>query len=411
MSTFEKDRQYYKFCAYGFLKNLRFFDAFIMLFFLEVGLSYSEIGILYAIREIVVNVSEIPSGIIADTYGRKSSLLTAFLFYILSFLLFYFSNDFWLLAGAMIFYGIGDAFRSGTNKGMIMDYLRRKGWSDEKVDYYGHTRSWSQKGSALSALLAGVLVLYTGSYRSIFLWSIVPYVANLINVFTYPSHINHSSKKKEKRKAMGVMNEVRQIIKFPSVFTVMNSAALHTSFLKAMKDYIQPIMVQVAILIPFGMDWIPKQKSGLVIGILYFIIFLLTSRASKSAGKLLKFGIVRVSRLTLLIGLGIGMISGLLIWQKQWILAIIFFVGIYLVENLRKPIMTGLLSDQVPNEILTSVLSIQSFYSTILTSIIAIAMGIVADTYGLGIGLVALTFILFLSLVIGQIKDKEKSLF
>ena len=45
-----RNRQFRKFQAYGFLKNLRFFDPFLMLFFLEKGLSYLEIGTLYAIR-------------------------------------------------------------------------------------------------------------------------------------------------------------------------------------------------------------------------------------------------------------------------------------------------------------------------------------------------------------------------
>ncbi len=89
-----KDGQYLKFCAYGFLKNLRFYEAFLLLFFLENGISYGQIGILYATREIIINVLEIPSGIVADTYGRKHSLIAAFFAYILSFLVFYYSTDF-----------------------------------------------------------------------------------------------------------------------------------------------------------------------------------------------------------------------------------------------------------------------------------------------------------------------------
>ena len=81
---FKKDTQYFKFCSYGFLKNLRFFDAFLLLFFLENGISYTQIGIIYATREIIINIFEIPSGIIADTYGRKNSLIAAFLAYIIS---------------------------------------------------------------------------------------------------------------------------------------------------------------------------------------------------------------------------------------------------------------------------------------------------------------------------------------
>jgi len=48
--TIPKDLMYYKFRAYGFLKNLRFFDPFIILFFREMGLSFLEIGGLFSIR-------------------------------------------------------------------------------------------------------------------------------------------------------------------------------------------------------------------------------------------------------------------------------------------------------------------------------------------------------------------------
>ena len=45
----QKDKQIYKFSAYGFLKNLRFFDPFIILFFREMGISFLEIGILFSV--------------------------------------------------------------------------------------------------------------------------------------------------------------------------------------------------------------------------------------------------------------------------------------------------------------------------------------------------------------------------
>ena len=137
VNTFKKDRQYVKFCAYGFLKNLRFYDAFLLLYFLDNGISFSQVGVLYAAREIVTNVVEIPSGIVADTFGRKNALIAAFCSYILSFLVFYYATNFNLLLLAILLIGIGDAFRSGTHKGMIMDYLRLNQWSKFKIDYYG----------------------------------------------------------------------------------------------------------------------------------------------------------------------------------------------------------------------------------------------------------------------------------
>ncbi len=58
--------------------------------------------------------------------------------------------------------------------------------------------------------------------------------------------------------------------------------------------------------------------------------------------------------------------------------------GIYIIENIRKPVLTGILADNVPNEILTSVISAQSLWKTILTSAIAICFGLLADYFGIG---------------------------
>jgi MFS family permease len=193
MDLIIKDKQYFKFCTYGFLKNFRFFDAFFILFFLDKGLLYTEIGVLYAIREIIINLFEIPSGIIADAYGRKKSLIGSLLLYIFSFAVFYSAHDFWLFMIAFVLYGIGDAFRSGTHKGMIMDYLKINHWQDKNIDYYGHTRSWSQFGSAISSLIAGLIVFYSGNYHYIFLFSIIPYLLNLFLIMSYPDELNRSN--------------------------------------------------------------------------------------------------------------------------------------------------------------------------------------------------------------------------
>ncbi len=411
MTTFQKDKQYFKFCAYGFLKNLRFHDAFLLLFFLENGVSFAQIGILYASREIIINILEVPSGIIADTYGRKSSLIAAFFLYILSFLIFYISTNFSLLLLAISLSGIGDAFRSGTHKGMIMDYLKIKGWEDQKINYYGHTRSWSQKGSAVSALFAGILVLYSGSYRIIYLCSVVPYLLNFVNIFTYPQALNFSLKTKKKRKPRSfnlVLKDFIQAIRNRKVFQIINSAALHSSYLKSIKDYIQLVMLQVAILFPILSGFDIKRKSGLIIGFLYFLIFLLTSQASKASFMISKMRVRNITRLTLLTGLAAGLVSGLFLNFQLWIPALLSFIIIYLIENARKPILTGILSNNVPNEVLTSVISAQSFYSTIITSMLAILFGFVADQLGIGISLsiISACLILFI-LLLGNSKLKS----
>lgn len=398
LEQFEKNRQYVKFCAYGFLKNLRFYDAFLLIFFIDNGISFSQIGIIYAAREIVTNVFEIPSGIISDMYGRKNSLIGAFVLYIFSFIVFYFSNSFTLLLIAMLLFGIGDAFRSGTHKGMIMDYLKINGWEKQKITYYGHTRSWSQKGSALSALLAGIMVFFSGSYRIVYLISIVPYLINFVNIYSYPDHLNYPIKKKTKEKSSikEFVKTVLATLQKKRVLELVNSSGLHSAFLKSIKDYIQPIIINIAILLPILITLEEKNKSGLIVGIIYFFIFLATSQASKMAGKISSLKIKNIEEKTLLLGIVSGILCGVLFYFEFFVLSVLVFVLIYIIENLRKPILTGFISNNVPNEILTSVISVESFYKTLMTASISILLGFLADYYGIGISLLSLSFLLLL---------------
>ena len=408
-----KNRQYYKFCIYGFLKNLRFFDAFFVLFLIEKGLPFTQIGILYSVREISINIFEIPSGIIADTFGRKNSLVGSLFAYIVSFCVFYISSSFWLFLLAFIFYGIGDAFRTGTHKGMIMDYLKLNKWEDQKIEYYGHTRSWSQKGSAISSLIAGFIVFYSGKYENIFLYSVIPYLLNLLLILSYPGELNYSLKQISPEDRPGIKSTLKsffKIIRQPEVLKIANSSAVFSAYLKAVKDYIQPLMVNIALIIPILLNVEAEKKNGIIIGVIYFFIYLMTSYASKISSRVAAINKTNISNITLLAGLVSGILCGIFFAYELWIISIIAFIGIYLIENIRKPILTGFISDNVPNEILTSVISAQSLLKTIITAILAPIIGILADNFGIGISIVAVSTLLILStILINAYKTRSKS--
>lgn len=411
MAGFKKNIQYYKFCSYGFLKNLRFFDAFFILYLVDKGLPYTQIGVLYAIREVVINVVEVPSGFIADTYGRKSALLGSFAAYMISFAVFYFSSGFGLFTIAFVLYGVGDAFRSGTHKAMIMEYLKIKQWEGQKVNYYGHTRSWSQLGSALSSLVAGAIVFMNGKYQNVFLYSIVPYILNFVLILSYPKTLNHSAgadKSVESYNVLATLKSFFVVIRHKSVLRIINTSAVHSAYLKAVKDYIQILMVGVVVLIPLFVGYEDKQRNGIVIGIIYFIIYLLTSRASAISGRFDSKGKSNIAFITLIIGFGFGALSGILYLAEISVFALVAFVGIYIVENLRKPILTGYIADRVPNKILASVLSAQSLLKTIMTAVLAVVLGFLSDKFGIGIAFMAVSLLLIIITVLFSIFFKNE---
>ncbi|MEL6866898.1 MAG: hypothetical protein AAFP19_20910, partial [Bacteroidota bacterium] len=172
------------------------------------------------------------------------------------------------------------------------------------------------------------------------------------------------------------------------------------------KDYIQPIMVNLAIVLPILGAIELKSKSGLVVGVIYFFIFLLTSYAAKNAGRLSALNLINIEKKTLLLGLFFGGLAGLLFHYSFAILSLLIFIAVYIVENLRKPILTGFLANNVPDEILTSVISVQSSYQTFTTALLSVLIGALADQFGVGIGLllISATLLVLTALLDGRYK-------
>lgn len=399
---FIKDIQFYKFCVYGFLKNLKFFAPFFLLFLKEKNINFLDIGILYAIRETIVYLTEIPSGMLADILGRKKILLIGFGFYIVSFLFFYFFSGFGVFIIAISLFALGDSFRTGTHKAMIFEYLKVKGYSQYKVIYYGHTRSCSQFGSAISSLLAAILVVFfKQNYSTIFLFSTLPYLLDAILIMTYPSFLNG----KIRTKNIGLKSIFTQtgksllpMLKQKEKIRILLNVSSFSGFFKISKDYIQIIIQYFAISIPISLMINQKQKTALFIGLVFFMLYLLTSLASRYSEKIYTlFGNSEKTLNRLLIsGILLAIISGILFYYKIYSLSLLFFGLIYINENFRKPTGVSYISEQFNSDTLTTILSISSLIKTLIGSVSAIFIGLISDMFNFGIALIAISFIFLL---------------
>ncbi len=410
---FKKDIQYYKFCMYGLLKNLRFFEPFLILFLLEKEISFLQIGTLYAVREILINILEIPSGVVADIFGRKKSLMASFVFYIISFLIFFYAQSFYFFLVAIIFYAVGDAFRTGTHKAMIFEYLRLNSWADQRAHYYGNTRSWSQIGSAISSLIAASIVFYSGNYSSIFLYSVIPYLLDFLLISTYPDVLNGNTSaynaNKLNHQFLKVIRDFVFTFKNKRVLKAITNLSVHSGFHKAIKDYLQPVIQTFALSVPLFVYLSNKQKSAIFIGALYFILFLLTALASRKAGMLkdkAKSNEVALN-LTMYIGFFMAFLSGVFFHYGFYIVSIIFYLIIFLIENLRNPVGVAYVSELFNDHVLATALSTNSQAKSLLAALMAPVLGFLADQYGVGISLsaLAITLVLASPLYVAQKND------
>lgn len=393
MLKIKKDSMFFKFSAYGFLKNLKFFEPFILLIFRSYGLTFLQIGILYSIRDIATNLLEIPTGIAADAFGRRRAMVSAFVSYLLSFIMLYFLEDYLYLILAIILFAFGEAFRSGTHKALILEYLNIHQISDLKVYYYGLTRSASQLGSALNALIAAALVFYTGSYRIMFLAAIVPYLLDLINVASYPKELDGDipGVKREEiwMRLRATLDDFIKIFRDGEVIRALLNSAGFGAFFKSTKDYLQPILAAMALSLVIFENYQGAQREALIIGSTYFGIYLLTSLASRRSYYISSrfSSLSRVVNITYLAGVVLLILSGVSSSLHINVLAVICFILLFILNNIRRPINVGLISDQISSNIMASGLSAEAMMTTILSAVIAPLLGYMVDILGVGQGI------------------------
>jgi MFS family permease len=296
-----------------------------------------------------------------------------------------------LVLGA-VFFGFGEAFRSGTHKAMEMQWMDKHDILKYKAFIYGTTRSYSLYGSALSSVLAIVFILNIPADRWIFIFTIIPYVIDFILIASYPSYMNEHSLEKG-----SYWNDFLAAFKgLKIVFTDSNlrkgllSMSLYSGIYKSLKDYIQPIMkVFITILlINFAFSGTPTEEKfflTLILGLTYALFYLASSYASKKAYFVQKR--VKSSKqamdIIFYIFAFIIFCEAIFIWIEIPLLIIVFYLFIYVFYNLRRPIAVDYLGDVMKKEQRATILSVEALLKSFLVIIFAPLFGFIADVFSI----------------------------
>lgn len=384
----------FRFCLYGFLKNQRYFEPFLMLVFLDRGLSFFVIGLLVACRDLTVNILEIPSGAIADSFGRRRSMMISFMAYIVSFAILGAATQTSVLFAGMFFYGIGDTFRTGTHKAMIFEWLRLNGRSDEKTKIYGLTRSWSQIGSAVSGLIAAGFILTSGSYQFVFYFAIVPYVLSLVNFAGYPKELDgdHVKARTLADAVTHMRTSLKKAIAIPRLRRLVFESMGWEGFFGATKDYLQPVLKVVALAAVFSLPgvtdnsntdgWLNEtRQTALLIGPIYAFLSLISAWASRKSHRLVdRLGgeDTAANRLWLCNAM-LFIAIGLCAWSRLLWPLVIAFICLHILKNLWRPIQISRFDSVTESHEGATVLSIESQAQRAATFVMAPTIGWLID--------------------------------
>ncbi len=313
--------------------------------------------------------------------------MIAFFGYICSFLIFYQFTSFILFVPAMLLFSVGETFRSGTHKSMIMQHLDEEKMSDKKVEYYGKTRSASKLGSAVSAVLAGIIVYAFQSYNIVFLITVIPYSFGLALMFTYPKELDGEPSGASLSGTWEHMkNSFRQLVKNRGLSKMLVNASVYDSFFKISKDYLSPVVEIFAVGLPMLLFIAyPEQRTAIIIGIVYFFVYMNSFISSRRSAYLMaRVGdMAKALNVLYFIMAAAFFFIAFFLYIDIVLLSIISFFFLFTLYNLRKPMVVGYLGEVIEPKTRATLLSGENQLRSVFGMIIAPTLGYLADVFGI----------------------------
>ena len=123
------------------------------------GYSTVEIGFLESIFHVASMIFEVPSGALADVFGRKKIMVASSVMAIISSLIMVLSDSFFTIALAMITSAFSYNLASGTREALAYDSLKDAGIENEYDKFASNDMVIYEVTSSVATLLAGVALM------------------------------------------------------------------------------------------------------------------------------------------------------------------------------------------------------------------------------------------------------------
>ena len=146
------------------------------------GFSLVEIGLAETAYHAASLLTEIPSGTLADVYGRKKMLIISTLIHILAGAVMILSNNLALVCLSIALYAVCDSFASGSGEALAYDSLKSAG-QEQVYDRYESTQLIIYRlCSGISTLCAGFALII--GYRIAYATGIITCLIQLFLLFS-----------------------------------------------------------------------------------------------------------------------------------------------------------------------------------------------------------------------------------
>ncbi|MGQ7871039.1 MFS transporter [Sunxiuqinia sp. sy24] len=339
----------------------------VVLFYQDNGLSMQEIFWLKSIYSIAIVIMEIPSGYLADVWGRKNTLLLGAILGTGGFAMYSFSYGFWAFAAAEIVLGLGHSFISGADSALLYDTLKAQNREKEYIKQEGWITSSGNFAEAIAGVSGGLLAIL--SLRTPF------YVQFAVAAIAIPAAFLLKEPKVQANEVTKTFKSILQTIRQTFLHRELRSAILVSSFTGTASLtfawFVQPYFKTAGLpLSLFGILW---TLLNLSVG----VSSMLSYKVEKRLGQ-------RNSLLIIIFGLTIGYL--LAAWEIS-LAGIAILFSFYLFRGIAHPILKDYINRYTRSEVRATILSLRNFVIRINFAIIGPLLGYLTDQFSLGTSL------------------------
>ena len=89
------------------------------------------------------------------------------------------------------------------------------------------------------------------------------------------------------------------------------------------------------------------------------------------------------------------------------IFSVVFFILVYLVENLRLPAGISWFTEKLDTNVLATALSVESQGKSLFTAVLALGMGLLADRFGPGIALLVISLVMLVIMPVLMLRNNK----
>ena len=237
-----------KYYAYEATTTFGFLAPVYVLYHLDSGLSYAQIGILGSVAAGAAVAGELPTGYLGDRIGRRNCLIVGSALFVASSVGFVVAGSFPAFVALWILWGLAGAFQSGSADAWLYDAL------DDGEEAYTRVRGrggsidlWVTAGSMLVAGL-----LYELDPRLPFLATGALAALSIPVVLAFPGTAA-APDDGEQITALEALPAVREQLTAPPLRSVVLYAALFFGIVGAAEEFVQPIATRALALPRFAL--------------------------------------------------------------------------------------------------------------------------------------------------------------